>query len=252
MAVQAVLNQQIVLADFDASCRITDYSGSVDIDQKETTTVCSTGWAEYIAGLRRWQLSANGYVDFDSNNVDAKLGTSGSLGGTIVPVTICPSDVGGADGAVAFTGKGLQTQYAILSGAPGELAPFSLTASGSSAPLVRGTVLCPSSAAKTATGNGTGRQLGAVTAGQSMFLALHVLAISGAPTFSVILESDDNSGFTSATTRITSANYSASTGSEWQSVAGAITDTYWRVRWTVTGGTNPSITFLAVAGIAAA
>ena len=83
-----------------------------------------------------------------------------------------------------------------------------------------------------------------------MFLALHVVAISGAPTFSVVLESDDNSGFTSPTTQLTSASYSAATGSEWQSVAGAITDTYWRVKWTVTGGTSPSVSMLAVAGIA--
>jgi hypothetical protein len=85
-----------------------------------------------------------------------------------------------------------------------------------------------------------------------MFLALHVVAISGAPTFTVVLESDDNAGFTSPTTRLTSASYSASTGAEWQSVAGPVTDTYWRVKWTVTGGTGPSVSFLAVAGIATA
>lgn len=250
MAVQAVLNQQIVLADFDASCRITDYAGSVDVDEKETTTVCSTGWAEYVAGLKRWQLSASGFVDFAAANVDSKLGISGSFAGSIIPVTVCPTANGGADGEIAFTGKGLETSYQILSGAPGELAPFSLTAMGLSAPLVRGTVLHPSATARSASGTGTGRQLGALSATQSMFLALHVVAISGAPTFSVVLESDDNSGFTSPTTRLTSASYSASTGAEWQSVAGAITDTYWRVKWTVTGGTAPSISFLAVAGIA--
>lgn len=250
MAVNAVLSQQIVLGDFDASCRIIDYAGSVDVDAKEATTVCSTGWTEYIAGLKRWQLTANGFVDFAAANVDAKLGQAGSLGGSITPVTICPSGSGGADGAVAFTGKGLETQYQILSGAPGEIAPFSLTAMGLSAPLVRGTVLHPTTTARTTSSTGTGQQLGALSATQSMYLALHVVAISGSPTFSVVLESDDNSGFTSPTTRITSASYSASTGSEWQSVAGAVTDTYWRVKWTVTGGTSPSITFLAVAGIA--
>ena len=250
MAVQAVLNQQIVLADFDASCRITDYTGTVDVDAKETTTVCSTGWSEFIAGIKRWQVDVNGFVDFDAANVDAKLGVSGALGGSIIPVTVCPTANGGADGEIAFTGRGLETQYQILSGAPGEIAPFSLTAMGLSQPLVRGTVLSASGTARTVSGSGTGRLLGAVAAGQSMFLALHVVAISGAPTFSVVLESDDNSGFTSPTTQLTSASYSAATGSEWQSVAGAITDTYWRVKWTVTGGTSPSVSMLAVAGIA--
>ena len=252
MAVQAVLNQQIVLADFDASCRITDYSGQVDVNALESTTVCSTGWAEYVAGMTTWQMSASGFVDFAANNVDAKLGLNGTLGGNIDPVTICPTSNGGADGEIAFSGKGLNTQYQILGGQVGELAPFTMNAQGRGEPLVRGTVLHPTSTARTSSGNGTGRQLGAVSATQKIFLALHVVAISGAPTFSVVLESDDNAGFTSPTTRITSASYSASTGAERQSVAGAITDTYWRVKWTVTGGTGPSITFLAVAGIATA
>lgn len=250
MAVQAVLNQQIVLADFDASCRITDYTGTVDVDAKETTTVCSTGWSEFIAGIKRWQLDVNGFVDFDADNVDSKLGVSGALGGSIIPVTVCPTANGGADGEIAFTGRGLETQYQILSGAPGEIAPFSLTAMGLSQPLVRGTVLSASGTARTVSGSGTGRLLGALSATQSMFLALHVVAISGTPTFSVVLESDDNALFTSPTTRLTSASYSAATGSEWQSVPGAITDTYWRVKWTVTGGTSPSVSMLAVAGIA--
>lgn len=252
MAVQAILNQQIVLADFDASCRITDYAGSVDVAALEATTVCSTGWAEYVPGMKTWTLSANGFVDFAANDVDAKLGIGGTLASNLDPVTICPTSNGGADGEIAFTGKALNSQYQILQGGTGALAPFTMTANGRSEPLVRGTVLHPTSTARTASGNGTGRQLGAVTASQRIYLALHVLAISGAPTFSVVLESDDNAGFTSPTTRITSANYSAATGSEWQSAAGAVTDDYWRVKWTVTGGTNPSITFLAVAGIATA
>lgn len=252
MAVQANLSQQIVLADFDASCRVTDFAGSVDVDAKDANTVCSTGWSEVIAGMKRWTFTANGYVDFAAANVDAKLGIGGTLGSTITPLTVCPSSSGGADGAVAFTGKGLHTQYQVLQGAPGDVAPFTLSASGLASPLVRGTVLHPTTTARTSSGNGTGRQLGAVAATQRMFLALHVVAISGSPTFSVVLESDDNSGFTSPTTRLTSASYSASTGSEWQSVAGAITDDYWRVKWTVTGGSTPSITFLAVAGIAVA
>jgi hypothetical protein len=252
MAVQAVLNQQIVLADFDASCRITDYSGQVDVNALESTTVCSTGWVEYVAGMASWQMTANGYVDFAANNVDAKLGVGGTFAGNIDPITICPTSNGGADGEIAFSGKGLQTQYQVLNGGVGQLAPFTLAAQGRGEPLVRSTVLHPTSTARTTSGNGTGRLLGAVSATQKMFFGLHVVAISGAPTFSVVLESDDNAGFTSPTTRITSANYSASTGAERQSVAGAITDTYWRVKWTVTGGTGPSISFLAVAGIATA
>jgi len=252
VAIQAVLNQQIVLADFDTSCRVTSYGGNVDVNTLDATTVCSTGWAEYVPGLLTWQLTADGFVDFAAANVDAKLGKDGLLGATVTPVTVCPTANGGADGELCFFGKGLETNYQILSGAPGELAPFNLTTVGAARPLVRGNVLAPSSAAQTATGNGTGRQLGAVSATQAIYFGLHVLAISGSPTFSVVLESAAASNFSGATTRITSANYSTATGSEFQQLSGAITDTWWRARWTVTGGTNPSITFLAVAGIAVA
>ena len=60
------------------------------------------------------------------------------------------------------------------------------------------------------------------------------------------MQSDDNSGFTSATNRIT---FTQATGvtSELLSVAGAITDDYWRLSYTIVGG---SFTFAVALGIA--
>ena len=83
-----------------------------------------------------------------------------------------------------------------------------------------------------------------------MYAGLHITAASGTtPTLVVKVQSDDNAGFTSATDRITftSAN---SIGGQWSSVAGAVTDDYWRVTWTV-GGTSPSFTFVVALGIGA-
>ena len=61
------------------------------------------------------------------------------------------------------------------------------------------------------------------------------------------LQSDDNSSFTSPTDRITFTGITA-IGADFQSVAGAITDTHWRLNYTVSG-TNPSFNIHATVGI---
>lgn len=106
--------------------------------------------------------------------------------------------------------------------------------------------------ARTASGNGSEVELGAVSSTQSLYATLHLVSItadSGTPTLDVEVESD-TTGFPSATSRIAFAQLTA-TGSEWKSVAGAITDTYYRVKWTIGGGaTNPSCLFIVAFGIA--
>ena len=85
-----------------------------------------------------------------------------------------------------------------------------------------------------------------------MFAALHVLSASGtSPTLDVVLQSDDNSGFSSAVSRIT---FTQATGitSQWSTLAGAQTDDYWRASYTIGGSATPTFTFALVIGIAVA
>lgn len=102
-------------------------------------------------------------------------------------------------------------------------------------PLVVGRVLARGQ--KTASGNSTGWQMGAVSDGQGIHGLFQVpkgLAVAG--TIDMIIESDDNSGFTSPVTRMTFAQVAApAAGSfQWLStyVAGGITDDFWRAKWT--------------------
>ena len=60
-------------------------------------------------------------------------------------------------------------------------------------------------------------------------------------------QSDDNSSFTSPTDRITFSNITA-IGADYQSAAGAITDTYYRLNYTISG-TSPSFSIHATIGI---
>ena len=64
---------------------------------------------------------------------------------------------------------------------------------------------------------------------------------------SLVIESDDADTFASATTRVTVAQFTDE-GTAYGSVAGAMTDTWWRVRRTI-GGTNPQFTYLVALAI---
>lgn len=169
-----------------------------------------------------------------------------TVGTSSVPVTIAP--LTGADGEVAYIFRSIQSAY--TPGAQvGELFAFSVSMEGSDgAPLVRSTVLHPATA-RTATSTGTARQLGALSASQTLYATLHVIAASGTnPTLDVVVQSDNASNFPSPLSQITFAQRTA-IGSEWKSLAGANTDDWFRISYTI-GGTGPSFTFVVAVGIA--
>ena len=92
-------------------------------------------------------------------------------------------------------------------------------------------------------------QLGAVGATEKCYVGIHCYGVSGTstPTVTFKLQSDDNSSFTSPTDRITFSNITA-IGADYQSAAGAITDTYYRLNYTISG-TSPSFSIHATIGI---
>lgn len=195
-------------------------------------------------GLFTVSVSASGFADMTTYDADLFdiYDTS-----TIGPISVSAT---GGDGDIAYTTKALTTQLQPLGGSVGDLSALSVQADGSGGVRpVRGTIL-HAEAAKTATGVGTGRQLGAVSATQTVFGALHVVAASGTlPTLDVVIQSDDANTFLTPTTRLTFTQATGKTG-QFVSAAGAITDTWWRVSFTI-GGTTPSFTFAAIVGIAA-
>lgn len=186
-----------------------------------------------MGGLMQEDTEAIGKVIFD------RVGTND------VVVSVIPQ--GSTEGNVAYFLKSLTSQFAP-GASVGELYAFNASAVASGhQQLVRGRVE-HAKAARTATGSTTGSQLGAVSATQSLYCALHVFTVSGtSPTLDVAVESDDNSGFTTAVSRLSMTQATAAT-SELKSVAGAITDDYWRVTYTI-GGTSPSFSFAVVIGI---
>lgn len=196
-----------------------------------------------LGGLKTVALQMEGFFEAGVGMPDT--GLQGNVGVADVPVSMCPI-AGAAEGDRAFTFRANLAEY-MFGGAIGVNTPFSAGAEASQGPLVRGVL--GHNATRTASGNGSAYQQGALSATQRLYAALHVFAVSGStPTLDVIIQSDNASNFPSATNRITFAQKTA-VGSEWSSVLGAVTDDWWRVNFTIGGG-SPSFRFAVVFGIA--
>ena len=240
MPIETLKNQKLWFAGFDFTGIMNALALDDGVDLQDVP-VFGDAAMRRIAGLRAVRAQHEGF--FNASPEDKAL--FANLGVVDAPMSIGPVD--GNEGSLAYTFAAALGQYSPR-GAIGEAFAFSVAAEGSAGlPLVRGTLM--HNAARTVTANGTARQLGAVSATQKLFAALHVIAASGTtPTLDVTIESDDASGFASPVTRITFGQKTA-ISSEWATpVKGAITDDWWRVAWTI-GGTSPSFTFVVVVGI---
>ena len=242
MAIQYWQDMSILVGSQEMAGNAKNISLSTEVAALDTTALNTTGNMTFVGGLKSGSVAISEFMqDFAEGGVDDTL--NGLLGTAGVVKSICTAT---ADGSPAYLLKSIPLTYTPLTGAVGDLAMGSISGSSSTGPVVRGLVLHPSTA-RTTSANGTGRELGAVTATQSIYAALHVTASSGTPSVVIKVQSDDNADFTTPTDRITFATATGKT-SQLLSLAGAVTDTHWRVIWTVSGGT-PSLTFTVTAGI---
>lgn len=239
MAVVAFTDGRIYAAGINLSGHANQ--GTLTLSAAELdASVISSGWDVTTMGRKRAALEASGFWEAGTGLPDdlyAKLGVSDQV------VTVLPD---GDDGGVGYSVQAVPVKYSI-GGQAGEILPFSLSAVGSVSRAIRGTVMHDDVTARTATGAGTARQLGAVSATQRVYASLHVLSASESDTLDVVVESDNASNFPSATTRLTFTQATA-IGGEWKSAAGAITDDWWRVSYTI-GGSSPSFQFVVVIAI---
>lgn len=230
-----------------ASADLTSHSNKVEVgaevEELDKTTFGSGGAKERHGGIFDMSASISGFWEAgDLSKPDDMLWAN--LGAYTVPLTVVPTS--GAVGQLCYLSRVLEASYKP-GGDHGKLMGWSADLKGNW-PLVRGTVMHPQGTARTATGTGTGQLLGALSSAQALYVTLHILSVSGTtPSLTVIIESDDNSGFTSATTRATFTAATALSG-QTTKVDGAVTDTYWRARWTISG-TTPSFLFACAAGI---
>ena len=234
MAEHVLSNGLIMFEGIDLTTQLNQVSIDLSAEALDRTDFSDTT-RKRVGGLKTAAISAAGF--FGAAEPDASL--FADLGGADKLITVAATTV---EGDIAYFLRSLVSEYAPLDGNIGDLAGFSLVAGANLGDLIRGTI--GHNNTQTATGNATGRQLGAIAAGQSIYVGTHITAFNGT-SVQIIIQSDDNSGFTSATDRIT---FSAATaiGSQFASLAGAVTDDWWRVRYVVIG---TSFTFTTTFGI---
>lgn len=193
------------------------------------------------AGLDGLAVTLAGFWNGGTGNVDDVL--FGDIAVPDVPLTV--GQPTGAEGDSAFFFKAILGEYKP-GAAVGEMLGFQVTGDDSGGDgLIRGTIL--HNAARTVTGTGTIFQLGALGAlPQKLYAALHVIAYAGLTNAVIKLQSAALVGFGSPTDRIIFTTVAGLT-SQYASLAGAITDQFWRVTWTLTG--VGSLTFVAPVGI---
>ena len=237
MATFVVKGRPTWLGEYDLSQYATAAAVDYGADPVDNT-VLNDGTRSVTGGLKTFGFSMDVYNDPTLEGV-----SFANVGGN-VPLTFATVDGTAQESAFLINCHKLVSNP--LSGSVGDMAGMNISG-GTQSNLVKGVL--EFNGTDTTSGTSTGIQLGALTAAQTIYANLHCTAASAGDTLDVIVQSDDNGSFSSPTTRITFTQVaSAVITSEHLSLAGAITDDYWRISYTI-GGSDPSFTFAVSFGI---
>jgi hypothetical protein len=251
MASFALNNAVILVGGYDLSAftgNVEDLGGTVAMHP--APNFAAKGFEIKVPGLKSYMTAISGNADYASAAAVSKAFTLSGVGSQNV-VSVLPNVSG-----TATAGDPCHFTRAINSaikttGAVGDVAGFSMGLDSDTA-MVDGMVLHPL-AARTSTGTGTITAMTGPTATQYLYAGLHVGAVTGtSPTLDVIIQSAALVGFGSPTTRVTFAQATGSSSytSQWATpVAGAITDGFWRVSYTIGGSSTPTFPFAVVLGV---
>ncbi len=238
MAQQVLTNCKLWLAQYDLSGKMNAIALNDSPDMLEAT-VFGDGGKRRKKGFSGVLANHEGFWD---STADKAIWNNFNI--TTAPMTIGP--ITGAKGEAGYSFLSQMSQY-TLGGAVGEMLKFNIQAENVGVGMVRGLILL--NATKMATANETAYQVGAISATQTMYAAFHCTDATAGDTLDVVIQSDPIEGFTTATPRITFAQVTGGTETyEWKTLAGAITDAWWRVSFTI-AGVDPSFTFCVFAGI---
>jgi hypothetical protein len=234
----AIAVNELQMAGFVNACSL-----DVTAEEKDITTFASAGYRQKAVGLATFTLATSGFQDHTAPSPGSVFNPTSLSTGAEDTFTI--SVPGATVGDPAWFARCHETSISEF-GQVGEVAPFALNFAGTGR-IIKGQMLHPA-AARTVTGSGTAAAFTTPIAGQSLWASFHVHSVSGAGTFTCRIQTDDNVGMSSATTRITSTGFTA-VGHEVRSLAGALAgETHIRVDYTVTGFS--SVTFSVAVGVA--
>jgi hypothetical protein len=230
----ALLNATTFVGGYDFTGTMNQLALTGDLEELDSTVFGSVARSR-TAGLQDVTAQLVGFWDAGTGQVDPVV--FAALGGGVQVATHTPN---GTAGDVAYMYQAREFSYNLF-GEVGQLAPYTLSLMGSSGNAQPGLIRGRLAAAKgnvAATGAfGSVVELGAVAAGEYLYLAFHVF--TAGTTISVKVQSDDNAGMSSATD-VASATIGPITaaGGTWMTrVAGPITDTHFRLNATAVTGT---------------
>lgn len=208
-----------------------------EVEPLDSTVFGSVGRAR-LAGLFTADAEVAGFASYGTTAVDPTM--FAGLGG-LAPWSMSKD---GLEGSPVYSMDGRQLEYSTF-GAVGELIPFSATAKSSEGmPPVRGTIMAAKQSVSATGALGTVRQVGAVAAGKYLYAVLHAFSVG--TTITVQVQSDDNAGMSSPTTRMTLGPVTAIGGTWGIRVAGPITDDYWRLNVSAITGTSSVAGLIAI------
>lgn len=238
------LSNRIYLAQLDLSGLANEVNfGPLNCEMKPCTTFNDGGYSCVKPGLISGRADIKGFQDWAVDVLDDDI-SIGQLGQQYA-FTVNPTQTTPAAGDTCWMARGVVDKLTPFSGAVGDMAAFELGLPYDFA-IVQAKIGMPLTAI-TANTNGTAVALTGPTATQKLYGALHVIAYSGFTSVAVKIQSDDNSGMTSPTDRLTFNSVTAR-GNQFASVAGAFnTETYHRVVVTVTG--TGSISLVVAFGV---
>lgn len=232
MAPVALTNAFIYIDSHDFTGDSNEGSLALEGQQNERTTFRSGGWREFNMSAKTSALAVAGFWQAGADTVDEWTYTNFGLPGKVTTI----ADVE-TEGEPAYMLQAMTHNYAPLQGSYGENAAFTLAGGCSdSIGVVRGQLAKEYGAVSATGATGTALNLGAVGASQFLYATFHIFGTPGT-TITGVVESDDASNFPSATTRITFGPYTTAGGRWGTRVAGAITDTWYRLRITAVTGT---------------
>lgn len=244
MATQVLTDAKFYLDRYDVSGDMNAIAFTYESELEDGTTFGDDTRVNK-AGLSVIRVEHEGLWQGGDGGIDDVL--FGRIGAANSPLTVAVPT--GARGDTAYFFRASQAEY-NPEGEVGGMFEFSVSAQGGDgAPLVGG-VVEHADGEETSDDSTAGTQLGSVGADQEIFAALHVLANGGdgSQTLDVEIESDDDSGFPSPVSQISHSQVTTTNSSEIASAAGPISDTWWRVKWTIGGTGSPSYTFVVAIG----
>lgn len=246
----ALNNAVVLVGGYD----ITNFTGQLDVggsvNMLDAPHFGSKGHNIKIPGLKTYTAQFNGNADYGSATAVSRAFPLATVGDQHA-VTVLPNVSGNPTaGDPAIFTRALRASMKSPGGAVGDVASFDLALESDTA-MVDGIALQPVTA-RSSSSTGTICAFTGPTASQYLFAALHVGAVTGTtPTLDVKIQSAALVGFGSPSDRITfaQAGTSGAYTSQWATpVAGAITDGFWRISFTL-GGSTPNFTFAVVLGL---